>query len=325
MPRFDGSMAGGFLGAAAILALFSGGVRAETMPSEYSTAVAAAEAAGRELDAAVRSPAPSDASEVAAARRKITGFCDSNYTSVTVRHGTKSSIYFIRRSDQAGELVIGRHYRVTGDEVAPSSTGCLVMPAPPSNAVGFAVTHLLSPTPTEFHVFLSLQQDRPLLVMTQAAAWSVDHGSIRYVKATSEGKSAAPVGSIDHPWRATEADQAAIDRALAPVLLQARQTYRGARSRFLAGLPPGYKFFVVTRLKDASGRFEQVFVRVDHYQGKKVIGRIANALKLLTNHRQGDTVTVAGEDVLDWVIVDPQGHEEGNVVGKFMDTYRPPS
>jgi uncharacterized protein YegJ (DUF2314 family) len=322
MLKFDYTMTCWPLAAALVLALGSGRTLADTMPPEYSTAVAAAEAAGKDLDRAIRGPAAGVESDVAAARAKITDFCDSNYTSVAVKHDSESSIYFIRRSEKAGDLVIGRHYKVTGDAVVPSSVGCMIMAAGPANTVGFAVTHLLGPTPTEFHVFLSLQQDRPIYVATKTAMWSVDHGSIRYVQAAPE-RNAKGAENVDRPWRATTANKADLDRALEPILLEAHQTYRGARSRFLAGLPPGYRFYVATRLTDASGRFEQVFVRVDRYNGEDAVGHIANDLTLLTNHRSGDPVTVAGGNIVDWVIVDPQGNEEGNVVGKFMDNYKP--
>jgi hypothetical protein len=32
---------------------------------------------------------------------------------------------------------------------------------------------------------------------------------------------------------------------------------------------------------------------------------------------------VSEAELLDWLITKPDGSEEGNVVGKFLDTYRP--
>ena len=54
-----------------------------------------------------------------------------------------------------------------------------------------------------------------------------------------------------------------LERAMQPYIDRARASYPAARGRFLAGLPRGYDFFVTVRLRDAQGRWEQVFVSVD--------------------------------------------------------------
>jgi hypothetical protein len=37
----------------------------------------------------------------------------------------------------------------------------------------------------------------------------------------------------------------------------------------------------------------------------------------------GDRYATAETELLDWLITKPDGTEEGNVVGKFLDTYQP--
>ncbi len=299
------------------LSLIGMAASADPVPPEFAAAVAAAEQAGKELDAAARNPPPVSEEAVAAARGRIKDFCDSDYTAVPL-DATGRTIYFIRGSSKPSEIVIGRHYRVSADAVTPSSVACSTLQAPPAGAVAVYVTHLLSETPTEFHVFLSLQQANPIFVGARGAVWSVEHGVIRYVQRPA---AAAPPTDASHPVTASEA--ANIDEAVRPIIAQARQTYRGAKSRFLAGFPPGFQFFVVTRLSDASGRFEQVFVRVDRYAGTSVLGRISNDLDLLKGYHKGDKVTVPDDKVIDWVIVDPDGVEEGNLVGKYLDEHGP--
>ena len=44
------------------------------------------------------------------------------------------------------------------------------------------------------------------------------------------------------------------------------------------------------------------------------------SLKKLHN---GDPVTVKEAELVDWMIARPDGSEEGNVVGKFLDTWKP--
>ena len=45
--------------------------------------------------------------------------------------------------------------------------------------MAFMLTHLLDPTPTEIHVFLSRCTASPLYVMTEAGNWLVDGAEIK--------------------------------------------------------------------------------------------------------------------------------------------------
>ena len=118
--------------------------------------------------------------------------------------------------------------------------------------------------------------------------------------------------------RATEDSMRA---AIAPAIAEARRTYPDARRRFLAGLPPGRRFFVTTELRDSIGRHEQVFIAVDSLRSGRVFGRIANPVDLLTNYRMGQPYSLPEAELLDWMILQPDGSEEGNFVGKFLDSY----
>ena len=118
-------------------------------------------------------------------------------------------------------------------------------------------------------------------------------------------------------------DGVAYDRAIAPYVAKARATYPAAKKRFLAGLPPKYTFSVWVRLwqKDKNNRMhaEDVFVVVDSIKDSKVSGRIANIPENVTNYRQGQQVSVPESEIRNWVIVRPDGSEEGNFVGKFLE------
>jgi hypothetical protein len=289
-------------------------------------AVTAAEVQGRNLFNAVRQAAPIGSAAIEDAKKRISNFCDLEYTAVPVEIGGSTSIYFLGRNTKTSGLVIGRHFKVTVDRVEPSSVSCLTIPAPTSGGAGFVVTYLLSQTPSEFHVYLSLTQPRPLFVATNSAIWSVNQGLITYLRPTGTvAQPPAPSTGAPADKVVSISDQTAADfeKAVQPLIAEARSTYPAAKARFEAGLPPGYRFFVVTRLHDSAGRFEQAFIRVDRATGETVLGRLASQLNLVSGYKSGDSVTVAEADIVDWVIVDPKGAEEGNVVGKFIDTYRP--
>jgi hypothetical protein len=121
-------------------------------------------------------------------------------------------------------------------------------------------------------------------------------------------------------------DRAAADRldqAIQPYIRKARSTYPAARARYLTGLLPGQSFFVTIRLHDKQGRFEQIFLRVLGIAEGHVEGTIESEINTVSGYRRGQRVTVREPEILDWTISHPDGSEEGNVVGKFIDTYRP--
>ncbi len=112
------------------------------------------------------------------------------------------------------------------------------------------------------------------------------------------------------------------DAALAPYIEQARRTYPAAKKRYLDNLPPGHHFFAVTRLRDKTGTQEQVFVAVSGIRNGRISGRIASDVLGVSGFRRGDSHSFSEDELIDWLITRPDGTEEGNVVGKFLDTYQ---
>lgn len=48
--------------------------------------------------------------------------------------------------------------------------------------------------------------------------------------------------------------------------------------------------------------------------------RIANELTVLQGYAPNQTYSFAENEILDWTITHADGSEEGNIVGKFLDT-----
>jgi hypothetical protein len=113
----------------------------------------------------------------------------------------------------------------------------------------------------------------------------------------------------------------ALEKAIAPYVEQAQRTFPDAKKRFLAGLPTGYKFAVLTKLK-SKGKVETVFILVNKIEDEKITGTIGSDVRAMPGFKAGDTYRLPEMSVLDWVIVHPDGSEEGNVVGKFLDTWQ---
>lgn len=136
----------------------------------------------------------------------------------------------------------------------------------------------------------------------------------------------APNAPKDRPVSASQPCQRnALYRAIAPFVAVARASYPEAKRRFLAGLPRGETFFVTVRLRDSLDRHEQVFVVVDSIVRDSIAGRIWSRVEVVKGHRLRQPYAFPETELLDWLIAKPDGTEEGNVVGKFLDTSEPPA
>jgi uncharacterized protein YegJ (DUF2314 family) len=135
----------------------------------------------------------------------------------------------------------------------------------------------------------------------------------------------APNAPRDKPVNATANEVQKFEEAIKPHVDMARKTYPQARERFLKGLPPKHTFFITTRLYDAARRFEQVFIAVTEIKDGKIKGIIWNDLQLVSDYQKGDSYTFPESELIDWTISKPDGTEEGNFVGKFLDSYQPQS
>jgi uncharacterized protein YegJ (DUF2314 family) len=123
----------------------------------------------------------------------------------------------------------------------------------------------------------------------------------------------------DEPVRAsTSAEREEMERAIAPYIEQARKSYPGAKKRYLAGLPSGHRFSVLTKLH-SPGREEAVFITVTGIKGDQITGHIDSDVRGVVGYKAGDSYTLSERDIVDWVIVQPDGSEEGNLVGKFVE------
>ena len=128
----------------------------------------------------------------------------------------------------------------------------------------------------------------------------------------------------DKPTRANGKQQVdALIAAEAPYIAKGKATYPAAKKRFLAGLPAGQEFSVRRRLVEDGGKTrEEVFVYVDAIKGGVVYGEIASEIRIAHSYHQGQKIKFPESEVLDWMIRHPDGTEEGNVVGRFIDHYK---
>ena len=127
--------------------------------------------------------------------------------------------------------------------------------------------------------------------------------------------------------RMEDAQLLAYRRAVAPYVAKARATYPAAKKRFLAGLPPGHMFAVMVRLQTFDHarkevRQADVFVDVRAIKNGKIDGRV-NSPMPISGYKRGELISFPESEIINWVIQKPDGSEEGNAVGKFLDHYKP--
>ena len=108
-------------------------------------------------------------------------------------------------------------------------------------------------------------------------------------------------------------------KSMAPFTQKALQSYPAAKKRFEQGLPDGQYFFVVTRLRDHSGVEEQVFVSVSEIKDQTVHGYLYNKPKNVRGYRFLQAYQFPEKKLIDWMITKPNGEQEGNFVGKFLE------
>ena len=132
----------------------------------------------------------------------------------------------------------------------------------------------------------------------------------------------APNAPKDKPVNAKNTEAEQIEAAIKPYIEKARNTYPQAKARFLNGLPPKHTFFITTRLFDSSKRFEQVFIAVKQIKEGKISGVIASEIRLVSGYKEGDTYSFPEAELIDWTISKPDGTEEGNFVGNFLDSFQ---
>jgi hypothetical protein len=110
---------------------------------------------------------------------------------------------------------------------------------------------------------------------------------------------------------------AAYDDAIAPYVAKGRATYPAAKKRFLSGLPPGNRLLVRVRLRQRN-KVEECFVEVTSIKDETITGNI-NSIDILTSYKKGQRITILEGEIKDWLIQYPNGAQEGNVVGKFLN------
>jgi hypothetical protein len=155
----------------------------------------------RGRDSLARVAADPDERAAFAARQsaiaKLPGVCRQGYNSVVLKdvEGDGWLVWLLAPSPAKDVIPFGGHYRFsvsadgqTVNRVDALSASCLTMSAKPELPPGATspmlyVTHIVSPTPVETHVFLGLLYRMPIVVGTgKDTVWVVENGKVSRAK-----------------------------------------------------------------------------------------------------------------------------------------------
>ena len=117
--------------------------------------------------------------------------CSKTYNTVVLPRDSPESdwvVYALPGTTKTGVYPVGGSYRVETDPTATTikakrgfARTCIALEGP-RDLVAFSLSHLLDPSPTEIHVFVSLLSEKPLYLVTteNSSMWSIENGRIRF-------------------------------------------------------------------------------------------------------------------------------------------------
>lgn len=125
----------------------------------------------------------------------------------------------------------------------------------------------------------------------------------------------------DNPLSIREGNKDKFAQMIAPYIEMAKRTFPDVKKKFLAGVHQKEHRILQVQitLSDKNGLNEMTFMKVLGCKGDLFQGTVNNDLRIVKGYAAGDTVSFMQNEILNWVVVDAEGHEEGNFVGKAID------
>lgn len=125
----------------------------------------------------------------------------------------------------------------------------------------------------------------------------------------------------DNPLFIREGKKDKFAQMIAPYIEMAKRTFPDVKKKFLAGVyQKEHRILQVQiTLSDKNGLNEMTFMKVLGCKGDLFQGTVNNDLRIVKGYAAGDTVSFMQNEILNWVVVDAEGNEEGNFVGKAIE------
>lgn len=114
-----------------------------------------------------------------------------------------------------------------------------------------------------------------------------------------------------------------MSKVIVPYIEKAKATFPEVKKKYIAGdyVRENRELNVQIDLASKDGTKEVAFVRVVQCQGNRFQGVLANKIEVVKEYKTGDTISFTQDRVMNWVVVDSLGNEEGNFVGKAIEAF----
>lgn len=114
-----------------------------------------------------------------------------------------------------------------------------------------------------------------------------------------------------------------LQKFINPYIDKAKASFPAVKQKYIAGdyVRENRSMYVQIALTGKDGTKEMAFIRVIWCAGTKFQGILANEMYFVKEYTNGDTLSFGENQVVNWVVADAEGREEGNYVGKAIDAY----
>ena len=114
-----------------------------------------------------------------------------------------------------------------------------------------------------------------------------------------------------------------LQKFINPYMERAKATFPAVKQKYIAGdyVRENRSMYVQIDVKAKDGTKEMAFIKVIKCVGSHFQGILSNTMYYVKEYKNGDTLSFSENQIVNWVVVDAEGKEEGNYVGKAIDAY----
>ena len=76
--------------------------------------------------------------------------------------------------------------------------------------------------------------------------------------------------------------------------------------------------YLVVILRDSIGLWEQVYMKVNHWEKDSINAILSTEMNIVKGYPYGSVFLFTQDNIIDWLIIHPDGREEGNYIIKYL-------
>ena len=116
------------------------------------------------------------------------------------------------------------------------------------------------------------------------------------------------------------AEEQKFEAMIAPCIAMTKKALPDVKKNYVGRQLQGDALYVTVRLYDPNGKKEALHLQVATWEGAAIRGKINETPRALKTYHRGQTIEVKETDVLDWTFLKPDGTEDGNLIGRQIES-----